>query len=277
MQSTNGEVKLEARNISQHFTRRGHEIEALRDVSVQVEASRFVSIVGASGCGKTTLLRIVDGLITPTRGEILVNGQPVVGPGTDRAFVFQQDALFPWRTVMDNVIFGLEVQGKNKRQSTERAQDFIQLVGLSGFEHHFPHELSGGMRQRANLARALTVDPDVLLMDEPFAALDAQTREIMQSELLRIWRSNRKTVLFITHQIDEAVYLSDKVVVMTARPGRVKAIVDVDIPRPRDLHVKRTPHFLEIVDEIWGMIEEEVKAALQIFDKGEVRAKAIVT
>jgi NitT/TauT family transport system ATP-binding protein len=277
MQSANGEVKLEARNISQLFTRRGHEIEALHEVSVQVEASRFVSIVGASGCGKTTLLRIVDGLITPTRGEILVNGQPVVGPGTDRAFVFQQDALFPWRTVMDNVIFGLEVQGKNKRESTERAQDFIQLVGLSGFEHHFPHELSGGMRQRANLARALTVDPDVLLMDEPFAALDAQTREIMQSELLRIWRSNRKTVLFITHQIDEAVYLSDKVIVMTARPGRIKAILEVDIPRPRDLHVKRTPRFLEIVDEIWGMIEEEVKAALQIFDKGEVQAKAIVT
>ena len=275
--SSNGEVKLAARDICMSFVRRQREVEVLRNVTVEVEASHFVSIVGASGCGKTTLLRIVDGLIAPTAGEILIDGRPVVGPGTDRAFVFQQDALFPWRTVMDNVIFGLEVQHKNKREATERAQEFIQLVGLSGFEHHFPHELSGGMRQRANLARALTVDPEVLLMDEPFAALDAQTREIMQSELLRIWRSNRKTVLFITHQIDEAVYLSDKVIVMTARPGRIKAILDVDIPRPRQLSVKRTPQFLEIVDEIWKMIEEEVKAAMGMVDEKQVVPQAIVT
>ena len=277
MLSPNGNVKLAARNISMTFVKRQQAVEVLRDVTVEVEASHFVSIVGASGCGKTTLLRIVDGLIAPTGGEILIDGRPVAGPGTDRAFVFQQDALFPWRTVMDNVIFGLEVQRKGKREATERAREFIQLVGLSGFEHHFPHELSGGMRQRANLARALTVDPEVLLMDEPFAALDAQTREIMQSELLRIWRSNRKTVLFITHQIDEAVYLSDKVVVMTARPGRIKAVVEVDIPRPRQLSVKRTPRFLEIVDEIWKMIEEEVKAALNIVEDAGVAAKPIVT
>jgi NitT/TauT family transport system ATP-binding protein len=277
MSQSNGHVKLEARSISMEFTRRQRSVEVLRDVTVQVEASHFVSIVGASGCGKTTLLRIVDGLITPTGGEILLDGRPVVGPGPDRAFVFQQDALFPWRTVIDNVIFGLEVQRKNKREAQEVARGFIELVGLAGFEHHFPHELSGGMRQRANLARALTVDPEVLLMDEPFAALDAQTREIMQSELLRIWRSNRKTVLFITHQIDEAVYLSDKVIVMTARPGRVKAVIDVDIPRPRQLSVKRTPRFLEFVDEIWRMIEEEVKAALNIIDDGPVQARAIAT
>src|SRR5437763_1491431 len=277
MQSPNGDVKLEARSISKTFDTRHRVVEVLRDVTVQVESSHFVSIVGASGCGKTTLLRIVDGLIEPSDGEILIDGQPVVGPGLDRAFVFQQDALFPWRTVMDNVIFGLEVQRTKKREAVERAQEYIQLVGLAGFEHHFPHELSGGMRQRANLARALTVDPQVLLMDEPFAALDAQTREIMQSELLRIWRSNRKTVLFITHQIDEAVYLSDRVIVMTARPGRIKAVVEVDIPRPRQLSIKRTPQFLEIVDEIWKMIEEEVKAALHIVEESQVTAKPIVT
>ena len=246
------------------FSRRGQTFEALRDVSLQVETGEFISIVGASGCGKTTLLRIVDGLRPPTRGEVWVDGRPVDRPGPDRGFVFQQDGLFPWRTIIDNVIFGLEVQGKSKGEARKRADTLLRLVGLNGFEQHFPHELSGGMRQRANLARALTIDPDVLLMDEPFASLDAQTREIMQSELLRIWRSNRKTVLFVTHQIDEAVYLADRVVVMTSRPGQVKAVVDVAIPRPRDLSVKRTPRFLELVDEIWKMIEEEVKAALHI-------------
>jgi len=266
--ATNGypatQAKLELKDISMVFSRRGQRFQALRDVSIQVAAGQFISIVGASGCGKTTLLRIVDGLTTPTRGQVWVDGQAVARPGPDRGFVFQQDALFPWRTVLDNVIFGLEVQGKPKREARERADVLVRLVGLSGFEQHFPHELSGGMRQRANLARALTIDPDVLLMDEPFASLDAQTREIMQSELLRIWRSNRKTVLFVTHQIDEAVYLSDRVVVMTSRPGQVKAVLDVDLPRPRDLSVKRTPRFLELVDDIWRMIEEEVKAALHM-------------
>jgi NitT/TauT family transport system ATP-binding protein len=266
--TTNGypatQAKLELKDISMVFSRRGQRFQALRDVSLQVAAGQFISIVGASGCGKTTVLRIVDGLTTPTRGQVWVDGQPVARPGPDRGFVFQQDALFPWRTVLDNVIFGLEVQGKPKREARERADVLVRLVGLSGFEQHFPHELSGGMRQRANLARALTIDPDVLLMDEPFASLDAQTREIMQSELLRIWRSNRKTVLFVTHQIDEAVYLADRVVVMTSRPGQVKAVLDVNLPRPRDLSVKRTPRFLELVDDIWRMIEEEVKAALHM-------------
>jgi NitT/TauT family transport system ATP-binding protein len=270
--------KLELNHISMIYTQRGRRFEALRDVSIAVEPGEFISIVGASGCGKTTLLRIADGLIKPTRGEVSVDGQPVSGPGPDRGFVFQQDALFPWRTVLDNVIFGLEVQGRKKSESRARADGLLRLVGLSGFEQHFPHELSGGMRQRANLARALTIDPDVLLMDEPFAALDAQTREIMQSELLRIWRSNKKTVLFVTHQIDEAVFLADRVIVMTSRPGQVKAAVEVDIPRPRDLTIKRTPHFLELVDEIWKMIEEEVKAALEIHEDSTVTtSKALAT
>ena len=253
--------KLELRNVSMRFGQRGKRFDAVRDVSLQVAAGEFISIVGASGCGKTTLLRIVDGLIPPTGGEVLVDGHVVVKPGPDRGFVFQQDALFPWRTVLDNVIFGLEVQGRGKRESRARADALVRLVGLGGFEHHFPHELSGGMRQRANLARALTIDPHILLMDEPFAALDAQTREIMQAELLRIWRGNRKTVLFVTHQIDEAVYLADRVVVMTSRPGQIKAVLRVDIPRPRDLSVKRTAQFTGLIDIIWGMIEQEVKRA----------------
>jgi NitT/TauT family transport system ATP-binding protein len=259
--------KLTLRNIAMIYSQRGQRFAALRDVSLEVQAGEFISLVGASGCGKTTLLRIVDGLVPPTHGEVLVNGKAVTRPGPDRGFVFQQDALFPWRTVIDNIVFGLEVQGKSKREAVQRADALVRLVGLGGFERHFPHELSGGMRQRANLARALTIDPDILLMDEPFAALDAQTREIMQSELLRIWRNNRKTVLFVTHQIDEAVYLADRVVVMTSRPGQIKAVLDVNIPRPRDLSVKRTPEFLGLVDAIWKMIEEEVKAALRISDE----------
>jgi NitT/TauT family transport system ATP-binding protein len=272
-------TKLELRNISMVFSRRGLPVEALRDVSIKVGEGEFISLVGASGCGKTTLLRIADGLISPTRGVVAVDSTPVTRPGPDRGFVFQQDALFPWRTVLDNVIFGLEVQGRSKKDARSRADALLKLVGLGGFEQHFPHELSGGMRQRANLARALTIDPDVLLMDEPFASLDAQTREIMQAELLRVWRSrtNRKTVLFVTHQIDEAVYLADRVVVMTSRPGQVKAVLDVDIPRPRDLSVKRTPHFLELVDEIWKMIEEEVKAALQLPMNGRVQSRSLAT
>ena len=272
------ESKLALRNIGMVYSQRGKRFAALHDVSLDIEPGEFISLVGASGCGKTTLLRIVDGLVTPTHGQVLVSGEVVSKPGPDRGFVFQQDALFPWRTVLDNIIFGLEVQGRAKREALSRADALVRLVGLGGFERHYPHELSGGMRQRANLARALTIDPDILLMDEPFAALDAQTREIMQSELLRIWRSNRKTVMFVTHQIDEAVYLADRVVVMTSRPGQIKAVLDVNIQRPRDLSVKRTPQFLEIVDAIWKMIEEEVKAALRITEADrQITSKPIAT
>jgi len=272
-----GGPKLALNSISMLYAQRGRRFAALRDVSLDIEKGEFISLVGASGCGKTTLLRIVDGLITPTRGEVFVDGTQVTRPGPDRGFVFQQDALFPWRTVLDNITFGLEVQGRAKREALRRADELVRLVGLAGFERHYPHELSGGMRQRANLARALTIDPDILLMDEPFAALDAQTREIMQAELLRVWRSNRKTVMFVTHQIDEAVYLADRVVVMTSRPGQIKAIIDVDMPRPRDLSIKRTPRFVELVDAIWKMIEEEVKAALRITEDGHVDTQAIAT
>ncbi len=274
--SETSSAKLALDRISMLYAQRGRRFAALRDVSLEIHGGEFISIVGASGCGKTTLLRIVDGLVAPTHGQVRVDGLAVTRPGPDRGFVFQQDALFPWRTVLDNIVFGLEVQGKPRRESRERADALIRLVGLAGFEQHFPHELSGGMRQRANLARALTIDPEILLMDEPFAALDAQTREIMQAELLRIWRSNRKTVLFVTHQIDEAVYLSDRVVVMTSRPGQIKAVLDVDIPRPRDLAIKRTARFLEVVDAIWAMIEEEVKAALRVTEDSAVEVKSSI-
>ena len=255
--------KLETRGLSKTFVKAtGGEVEALRDISLQVEEGEFVSIVGASGCGKTTFLRILDGLLDKTSGDIALDGKDVMRPGPDRGFVFQSDSLFPWRTVIDNVIFGLEIQGKPKKESVERAMEYIKLVGLNGFERNFPHELSGGMRQRANLARALTVNPELLLMDEPFAALDAQTREIMQQELLRIWNADRKTVLFITHQIDEAIFLSDRVFVFTVRPGRVKEVIRVPFPRPRRLELKRTAEFIGYVDQVWKLIEEEVRASV---------------
>ena len=215
------------------------------------------SIVGASGCGKTTFLRLMNGLIPASSGAALVDGVEVRQPGKDIAFVFQQDGLLPWRNVIDNTIIGPEVQGKNLSEARDTASAYLRLVGLAGFEKHYPHELSGGMKQRVNMARALTAGAQILLMDEPFAALDAQTREIMQTELMRIWEAGRKTVLFVTHQIDEAVFLSDRVLVFARRPGRVQETVEVTLPRPRTLAIKRTPEFVAYVDRIWRLIEEE--------------------
>jgi NitT/TauT family transport system ATP-binding protein len=225
-----------------------------------VRPGEFVSIVGPSGCGKTTFLNAVDGLQPISGGQLELNGTPISGPGPDRAMVFQQASLLPWRTVLGNVAYGLEMQGRlPKPERLSRARAWIKLVGLEGFEEAYPTELSGGMQQRVNLARALATDPDMLLLDEPFAALDAQTRELMQRELLRIWAQTRKTALFITHDIKEAVYLSDRVLVFTRRPGRVKACVEVDLPRPRELAIKRDRAFLEYEDSIWRSIEEEVR------------------
>jgi len=255
-------VKLATHGVSKTFRKGEVEVEVLRDVSIEVGTGQFVSIVGASGCGKTTFLRVIDGLIRPSSGTITINGKDVTSPGPDRGFVFQQDGLMPWRTVAANVMLGLEVQHRTGPAARKLAAEFIRLVGLSGFEKHYPHELSGGMRQRVNLARALSVEPDVLLMDEPFAALDAQTREIMQSELTRIWQETRKTVIFITHQIDEAVFLSDRVLVFTARPGRLKEDIAIDLPRPRTLALKRSAEFVQYTDRIWRLIEEEVRAGI---------------
>jgi len=254
------EPKLETRQICMEFAGGGkpEAIPVLSGISLQIEKSEFVSIVGASGCGKTTFLRILDGLITPSSGDVLIDGLKVTAPDGRRGFVFQKDSLWPWRTTLDNVLFGLQMQRRARREARAIALQLIELVGLKGFESHYPHQLSGGMRQRVNLARALAIDPEVLLMDEPFAALDAQTREVMQLELLRIWSAERKTVVFVTHQIDEAVLLSDRIVVFAARPGRIKEIVDIDLPRPRTFAMKRTPEFVSIVDRIWSLLEEEV-------------------
>jgi NitT/TauT family transport system ATP-binding protein len=254
-------VKLEAQDIRLEYPqpRTNSRLLALDGVSVKIMDGEFVSVVGPSGCGKTTFLSVVDGLIPATSGRILVDGEVVTAPGADRAVVFQDASLLPWRTVRDNVVYGLECRGVPVGEARARAQRFVDLVGLSGFEHHYPHELSGGMQQRVNLARALVMDPKVLLMDEPFAALDAQTREVMQEELLAIWIAARKTVLFITHQIDEAIYLSDRVVVFSGRPGKVKEIIDVTLPRPRKLAIKRDPQFHAIEDRIWSLIEEDVR------------------
>jgi NitT/TauT family transport system ATP-binding protein len=231
----------------------------LKDISLEVQAGEFVSVVGPSGCGKTTFLEIIDGRLEPTTGEIEIDGKRVTSPGPDRAFVFQQDSLLPWRTVFSNIGFGLEVQKYDRQRISETTTDLARLVGLEGFEDRYPHELSGGMRQRANVARALAVDPEVLLMDEPFSSLDAQTREFMQAELLRIWAARQKTVLFVTHQIDEAAYLADRVVVFSARPAYVREVVEVDLPRPRDLAVKRSQPFLEVVDRVWKLVETDAQ------------------
>src|SRR6185295_16938722 len=238
------------------------ELEALRNIDIAVEQGEFISVVGPSGCGKTTFLRMVAGLEPATSGTILLDGEPLRGPGNNRGFVFQSDSLLPWRTVLANALIGPEVAGRNGEAERRRTLDLLKLVGLQGFEQYFPRQLSGGMRQRVNLARALAIDPDILLMDEPFASLDAQTREIMQSELLRIWEQGRKTVLFVTHQIDEAVFLSDRVVVFARRPGRLQESIEIKLPRPRSLEIKRTPEFVAYVDRIWKMIENDVRTAV---------------
>jgi len=255
-------AKLEAQDIRLDYfqPRTNTRLIALDGVNLTIMDGEFVSIVGPSGCGKTTFLSVVDGLIAASGGRILVEGQVVTKPGPDRAVVFQDASLLPWRTVLGNVLYGLECQGVSARAAKERASHFIEMVGLSGFEQHYAHELSGGMQQRVNLARALVMDPKILLMDEPFASLDAQTREAMQEELLRIWVKAGKTVLFVTHQIDEAIYLSDRVVVFSGRPGKVKEIIPVGIERPRTLRLKRESRFHAIEDRIWSLIDEDVKS-----------------
>jgi NitT/TauT family transport system ATP-binding protein len=251
-------AKLSVRGLTKYYD----DLEVLSEIGVDVADGEFVSIVGPSGCGKTTFLRIIDGLEPFDAGTVSIDGRQVTKPGPDRAFVFQDDSLQPWRTVWSNAAIGLEIQGRLNTTEHAHVDQLIELVGLKGFEKYYPRQLSGGMRQRVNLARALAVHPEVLLMDEPFAALDAQTREIMQTELLRIWSAAKSTVLFITHQIDEAVYLSDRVLVFGRRPGRIQEDIAIDLPRPRDPSVKRTPQFIEYVGHIWSLIESAVRESV---------------
>lgn len=245
--------------VVKHYpTRGGGELQALDAITFDVRDREFVSILGPSGCGKSTLLRIIDGLTPHDGGSVAIDGRPVTGPGPDRAMVFQNFALLPWATVLDNVSFPLEARGVDRRERRERARAALQQVELEDFEDHYPRTLSGGMQQRVGLARALVVDPRVLLMDEPFGALDALTRTFLQDELLKIWSRDRKTVVFVTHAIDEAVYLSDRVVVMSPRPGRVAEIVEVTIDRDRGADVRDTPQFNELVGHMRRVLRDFV-------------------
>ncbi|MFJ4777449.1 ABC transporter ATP-binding protein [Streptomyces sp. NPDC088762] len=243
------------------------DFTALDGIDLEIGAGEFVVVVGPSGCGKSTLLDLLGGLSAPTAGRILLDGKPVTGPGLDRGIVFQQYALLPWRTAQGNVEFGLEATGVPRRQRAARAREFLELVGLTGFEDRHPHQLSGGMRQRVAIARSLAYDPDVLLMDEPFAALDALTRESLQDELRRIWQSTGKTVVFITHGIEEAVYLGQRVAVMTSRPGRVKEVVPISFGHREGLlgeALRSSPEFARYRHEIWDLLHDEVARAQQL-------------
>ena len=259
-------ASLQAKDVTIHYwlERSNSAFLAIDGVNLDVHEGEFLAIVGPSGCGKSTFLNAVDGLLPISGGSLTLDGRAIDRPGRNRAMVFQQPNLLPWRTVMGNVVYGLELQGRPMGEAKKHALHFIELVGLNGFADAYPSELSGGMQQRVNLARALAIDPEMLLLDEPFAALDAQTREFMQLELLRIWSETEKTAVFVTHDIKEAVYLADRVVVFSARPGRVRQIYEIDLPRPRSLRIKREPHFLAYEDAIWRCIEEEVTAANEV-------------
>jgi NitT/TauT family transport system ATP-binding protein len=258
--------KIRFRGVGKTFAARGgagaEAVVALADVDLEVRRGELLVLVGPSGCGKSTLLEMAAGLATPNTGAILIDDRPIAGPALDRGVVFQQYALFPWRSALDNVAMGLESKGLPPAARRRVAEEHLALVGLAGFERHYPHELSGGMRQRVAIARSLAYEPDVLLMDEPFAALDAQTRESLQAELLRIWRRSGKTILFVTHGIDEAVYLGQRVAVMSSRPGRIKEIVTIPARAPEaDEEARSRPAFGALRHQIWTLLRDEVSRA----------------
>ena len=254
-------AKLEANALTKRYARAGRSpIRVVDQLTIEVQDQEFLAILGPSGCGKSTLLRLIDGLISPDSGSIVIDGRDVTGivGGEGRGMVFQSFDLFPWRTVSGNVEFGLERFGITRSERREIAAHYIQMIGLEGFENAYPHELSGGMQQRVGLARALAIKPSILLMDEPFGALDVQTRELLQDELLRIWNAERKTVLFVTHSIEEALYLADRIVVITPRPARIDKFVDVPFTRPRDEDVKATSEFVELRQQIWHTLKSGI-------------------
>ncbi len=254
------ELALSARGVRMEYRHEQARLVAIESMDLDVQDGEFVSLLGPSGCGKSTFLKIVNGLLAQTAGEIRLRTN---GKGRENAMVFQDAALFPWYSAIDNVAYGLVCAGVKRAEARRRVRPLVELVGLAGFEERYPYQLSGGMQQRVNLARALAVDAPILLMDEPFASLDAQTREIMQAELLRIWDAARKTVVFVTHQIEEAVFLSDRVVVMSARPGRILADIRVELARPRELELKRTTEFSRYADDIWKLLATQPVSAGQ--------------
>ena len=252
---------LDARQVFKRFERDGQTVAAIEDFSLSIEEGEFVTIVGPSGCGKSTFLHMVGGFESITEGSIVLQGESVRAPGPDRGMLFQDYALFPWLSVIGNVAWALEARGARKAERLRIARTYIDLVGLAAFADAYPAELSGGMQQRVALARVLALEPRMLLMDEPFGALDAQTRELMQEELTAIWQQHRRTVLFVTHDIDEAVYLSDRIVVFSARPGRLKADLRVDLPRPRVPELRKSAAFSDLRNRIWDLLRDEVLAA----------------
>jgi NitT/TauT family transport system ATP-binding protein len=239
---------------------RGQPVLALDDASLHVKSGEFVALLGPSGCGKSTLLYLIGGFIPVSRGRILVNGKPVTGPGQDRGIVFQNFALFPWKTVRQNIVYALTKHGVPRAERMDRSQELVDMVKLTGFEDSFPSQLSGGMKQRAAIARTLATNPEFLLMDEPFGALDAQTRNLMQDELLSLWERTGKTVIFVTHDVQEAVYLSERIAVMSARPGRIMQVIDNDLT-DRGRGILKNPQFLERADAIWELVRQEAVQA----------------
>ena len=257
MAGNHSAVKVHIDHVVKKFNGRNGEMVALNGVDMDIHENEFICVVGPSGCGKSTLLNIIAGLTEPTSGKVYCDGKEVTGTGTERGVVFQQYALFPWLTVKKNVMFALEMRGVKGKEAEEEALKYLAMVDLVKFADHYPKELSGGMKQRVAIARAYAVNPKVLLMDEPFGALDAQTRTQLQQELLNTWEKEQKTCFFITHDVEEAIILAQRVVIMCARPGRVKEIVDIDIPYPRDQETKMSPRFLELKNHIWSQVYQE--------------------
>jgi ABC-type nitrate/sulfonate/bicarbonate transport system ATPase subunit len=256
-------TKLQVDGVSKSFAAGAGRVEALSAASFTVAEGEFITLLGPSGCGKSTLLRIIAGLEEPSTGRVLLGGRPITGPGPERGMVFQSYTLFPWLTVYENIEFGLELKGLPRAERRAVAERYLKLIGLAGFENALPKNLSGGMKQRVAIARALANDPEVLLMDEPFGALDAQTRTVMQEVLLTAWEESKKTILFVTHDVEEAIFLADKVLVMTARPGKIKAVLEVDLPRPRPFSLKTTAAFLRLKEQALTLIREETLRAIQ--------------
>jgi NitT/TauT family transport system ATP-binding protein len=254
-------VKIELRAVGKIYNTAQGEVQALKDINLTVKEGEFLCIIGPSGCGKSTLLRILAGLYQQSGGEVKIHSNGL-GSRPSNAVVFQEYAIFPWRTVSDNVVFGLEMRGISRDERTKRTSEYLNKVGLAHFANHYPYQLSGGMKQRVALARALATDPDILLMDEPFGALDAQTRTVMQGELLRIWEEDKKTVVYVTHSIEEAIILGDRVALMTARPGEIKSVYEVDLPRPRKLQIRTTREYNRLAQILWEDLVEEVNKAI---------------
>jgi NitT/TauT family transport system ATP-binding protein len=252
-----GRLALEATGVRKSYSKDGRTLAVLDVERFAVRDGEFVTIIGPSGCGKSTLLHIMGGFIPAEAGTIEVHGRRVSGPGPDRGMMFQEFALFPWKTVEGNVAWGLEVQGLGKPQIADTVNAYLEMIGLTEFRNHYPAELSGGMKQRVALARVLAFNPEVLLMDEPFGALDAQTRETMQEEVTRLWERTRKTIVFVTHDIEEAVFLGDRVVVLSARPGRIREEIRIELPRPRSLEIKKSSQCHEYRNVIWDMVRGE--------------------